>query len=106
MYNIICLSTFQRATKKLFNTQDIETLAKILQDNPKSGDVIRGSGGIRKLRFATNKGKSGGARIIYFFQDEKGRIFLITAYTKNKKETLSQSEINELKKLTDNLKGG
>ena len=94
MYEIVLLNTFQRATKKLFNKKDIETLAKILQESPTAGDVLRGTGGVRKLRFAKHKGKSSGARIIYFYQDSKDRIFLITAYTKNKKYNLSQSEIN------------
>ena len=105
MYQIISLSTFQRAIKKILTTNDIDAIAKILQENPKAGDVIKGTGGVRKLRFATHKGKSSGARIIYFFLDSNNRIFLITAYTKNNKDNLTQSEVNELKKLVDRLKG-
>lgn len=104
MIDIIILKTFQRATKKLLKSVDIEKLADILRDNPASGAMIRGSGGIRKLRFATSKGKSGGLRVIYYYQDSKGRIFLITAYPKNEKDNLSQGEVNDLKKLVQHLK--
>jgi hypothetical protein len=106
MTEIIVLKTFAKATKKLMSKNDIEMLAKILKENPKAGDVIRGSGGVRKLRFARDKGKSSGFRIIYFFQDSKGKVFLITAYTKADKINLTQSEVNTLKKLTEQLNKG
>ena len=101
---IIALKTFIRATKKILTRGDLEMLAKVLRENPKTGAVIKGSGGVRKMRFATTKGKSSGLRVVYFFQDSKGRLFLITAYAKGDKENLSQAEVNELKKLTDQLK--
>jgi hypothetical protein len=61
--------------------------------NPEAGDLIQGTGGVRKLRWGRqNKGKSGGARVIYFYHDHGMPIFLIALYSKSEKVTLSQSE--------------
>jgi len=105
MIQIIALKTFDRAVKKLMSKADIEALASLLRHNPEEGVVVKGSGGIRKMRWAADKGKSGGLRIIYFYQDNRGRIFLITAYSKNQKKDLTDAEVNALKKLTSQLNG-
>ena len=104
MIEVIALKTFTRATKKLFKPGDIEILAKVLQETPEIGVIIQGSGGVRKMRFSTTAGKSGGLRIVYFFLDSKDRVYLITAYAKNEQENLTKAQINELKKLTEYLK--
>jgi hypothetical protein len=68
--------------------------------DPKMGDVIVGSGGCRKFRFARRgKGKSAGYRIITFFGGQNVPVFLITVFGKNEKANLSKAECNELKKL-------
>jgi len=61
---------------------------------------IRGSGGVRKLRWKTGmntKGKSGGVRVIYHFSNNF-LVLLITLYGKSQKENVTQAEKNELKK--------
>lgn len=69
--------------------------------NPKSGDLIQGTGGLRKLRWRSKgRGKSGGSRIIYFFRNTEIPLFLLTIFSKNEKVNMSNSEKNELAKMT------
>jgi len=63
-----------------------------------------GTGGVRKLRWASKgKGKSGDARVIYFYYNENIPLFLITIFGKNEKINLSKAERNELVKLVKEL---
>ncbi|CAN5309794.1 hypothetical protein BH20ACI1_BH20ACI1_23530 [soil metagenome] len=64
--------------------------------------MIVGSGGLRKMRFAIRgRGKSGGVRVIYYWTDESGYIFLLDIYAKNKKVDLSINEIKTLRKVVE-----
>ena len=73
--------------------------AELLAD-PKVGDVMRGTGGVRKMRFSfEHKGKSGGVRVIYIDFEVYEKIYLLTTYTKNEKENLTKEEQNEIRKL-------
>jgi hypothetical protein len=79
---------------------DLRRLQMELLEDPKVGAVMRGTGGVRKMRFAfEHKGKSGGIRVIYVDFEIYEKIYLLTAYTKNEKENLSADERNEIKKL-------
>jgi len=66
--------------------------------NPEAGDVIPGSGGCRKLRWAASgRGKRGGARVIYFLEQEHA-IWLLIVYTKAKFDNLPSEFLAELKR--------
>jgi hypothetical protein len=68
--------------------------------DPLTGDLIRGSGGVRKLRFGLDgRGKRGGVRVIYYFRDDHLPAFLLTLFAKNERSDLSQGEIAALRKL-------
>ena len=83
---------------------DLRKLQSELLSDPKVGDVIRGTGGVRKMRFAfEHRGKSGGARVIYVDFEVYEKIYLLTAYTKKEKENLSQEECNDLRRLIAGL---
>ena len=80
--------------------EDLRRLQMELLEDPKVGDVMRGTGGVRKMRFAfEHQGKSGGVRVIYVDFEVYEKIYLLTAYTKNEKENLTKDERNEIKKL-------
>ena len=71
----------------------------ILALNPEAGDVIRGGGGLRKIRWsAQGRGKRGGIRIIYYLL-EKDEIYLLFAYPKNKQEDLTNEQLRVLRTL-------
>ena len=82
------------------NDKDLRKLQEILLLNPKIGSVIRGTNGVRKMRFAfEHKGKSGSSRIVYVDFEVQEKIYLISAYAKNEKNNLSQAERNDIQKL-------
>ncbi len=71
-----------------------------ITENPDAGDIIRGSGGIRKVRW-TAKDKRGGVRVIYYWQRADSHIYLITLYAKNEMAGLSPAEIAALKRIVE-----
>jgi hypothetical protein len=75
-------------------------LVSFLATNPEAGDLIPGTGGVRKGRGALpGGGKSGGARVVYYFHNESIPIFLLAAYGKNEKANLSKAERNAIARL-------
>ncbi len=98
------LPEFTRRAERILTNEEIDALLYHLSANPDAGNLIEGTGGIRKLRWASKgKGKSGGSRIIYFFYNETIPLFLLTIFSKSEKENLSKSERNELGRLTRKL---
>lgn len=95
------LPFFQKKWKAMgLDDKDLRRLQEELIADPKVGAAMQGTGGIRKMRFAFEKrGKSGSIRVIYVDFEVYEKIFLITAYPKNEKESLTQSEKNELKQM-------
>ncbi|MDR2167971.1 MAG: type II toxin-antitoxin system RelE/ParE family toxin [Clostridiales bacterium] len=84
---------------------DLLELQKYLMKNPTSGNIIIGTGGARKLRFALpNKGKRGGVRVIYVdvLQDEQ--IHLLLCYAKSKQGNLTETQRQQLKALIKIIK--
>ncbi len=85
---------------------DAERLAIVtwIAANPESGDVIEGTGGARKVRFAgKGKGKSGGYRVITFFSGAGIPVFLLNIFAKNEKSDLTVKERRVLKFVLDNI---
>ena len=95
------LPIFQKRWKELgLNDDDLCKLQVELLENPKVGDVMQQTGGVRKMRFAfQHRGKSGSTRVIYVDFEVYEKIFLITAYSKNEQDNLSDSERKEIKQL-------
>jgi len=98
--------TFTRKWKELGLTDDnLRELQKILLDNPKAGDVIQGTGGLRKIRIPLdNTGKRGGGRVIYVDIEFKETIYFINVYTKNEKDDLTEEEKRAFKTVVKILK--
>lgn len=95
------LPLFRSKWEKLGLTdKDLRRLQEMLLADPKVGAVMRGTGGIRKMRFAfEHQGKSGSVRVIYIDFEVYEKIYLITAYPKNEKDNLTEGERNELRQL-------
>lgn len=92
---------FLAATRKLLNDEERALLVEYLAYNPSAGDLIPGTGGLRKLRWGLEgRGKRGGARVIYFYHNVNLPLFALTAYAKNERADISQAERNEFHKLT------
>jgi hypothetical protein len=103
---VLQLPKFMAEATELIGTDGIEELAVYMIDHPDAGDVIPGSGGIRKLRWAAKgKGKRGGARIIYLYVVVAARIYLMRCYAKNVKPDLTADEKKQLRQIAAHLKG-
>lgn len=87
----------------LKETEKIELIA-YLSMNPCSGALIKGAGGIRKLRWArSGSGKRGGVRVIYYFHDAQMPLYLLTIFGKNEQANLSKEEKNSLSRFVKQL---
>ena len=101
MQTIVELPEFLRRSEKLLNAAERFSVINYLAAHPASGDLIKGTGGIRKPRWsAQGKGKSGGVRIIYYYHSDSTPLFLLTLFGKGEKTNLSKSERNDLTKVT------
>jgi hypothetical protein len=75
--------------------------------DPTCGVLIEGTGGVRKVRFALGgRGKSGGARVVYFFHNETIPAFLLNIFAKNEKQNMSKAELNALARIVELIKRG
>lgn len=89
---------FTRQVLSLLDDDEYRELQNILLDDPEAGDVIKGGGGIRKIRFGIQgRGKSGGVRTIYFWKKAADQIYMLLMYPKSKKDTLTDVETEILR---------
>ncbi len=96
--------TFTRLIVELLTEDEYRELQNDLLDNPEIGDLIKGGGGIRKMRFGTTgRGKSGGIRVIYYWIKNDDQIYMLVAYPKSKKDSLSDKETAILRDLVKEL---
>lgn len=90
---------FTRRVHEYLTDDEYAALQWALALRPEAGAVIPGSGGIRKLRWAgKGHGKRGGLRVIYYWRDRKGEIWLLTLYAKNEAENIPLHVLRELRK--------
>jgi putative component of toxin-antitoxin plasmid stabilization module len=95
---------FLSVTKKLMDDAERAELVLHLAYNPTAGDVVPGSGGVRKLRWGLEgRGKRGGARVIYFYHDMEMPLLLLKAYAKNEQEDLSQIQLKKMQQFTTQM---
>ena len=98
-------SIFTRQIKQLATDDELKELQTELIAQPEKGDIIKGTGGLRKVRMGVgNQRKSGSVRVLYFLAHED-KIFLVLAYPKSVKDSLTNEEKTKLKHLVQLLKG-
>mgnify|MGYP005857149935 FL=1 len=94
---------FTKLIQKLISDEGYHLLQLQLSMRPESGNVIKGSGGIRKIRWSgSGRGKRGGIRVIYYYFTEDEQIYMLYAYPKSKKDDLTADQIKQLKQLVEN----
>ena len=98
-------SIFTKQWEELgFNEEDLRLLQNQILENPRIGDVIPGTGRLRKMRFAfNNRGKSGSSRVCYVDFAVFETVYLMTVYQKNEKTNLSKKECNDIKKIIEQI---
>jgi mRNA-degrading endonuclease RelE of RelBE toxin-antitoxin system len=95
---------FTRYLPKYLDDEQYRKLQDALVAAPEMGDVIPGTGGFRKLRWADvrrGKGRRGGLRIIYYWFDGQNQIWLMTVYDKNEAADLTPEQRKTLKAAID-----
>lgn len=96
--------TFTRLLVDLLTDDEYASLQNALMENPEAGDILKGGGGIRKLRYAqTGRGKSGGVRVIYYWLRDNGQIYMLLIYPKSKKDNLTDKETALLREFVKEL---
>jgi hypothetical protein len=96
--------TFTRLVTGLLADEDYRMLQGELLADPARGDLVKGGGGIRKMRFAASgRGKRGGLRVIYYWGKAKDRIYLLVIYPKSRKDDLSDQETAILREYVKEL---
>lgn len=97
---------FERVRQNYLADDEIRLLQTTLMANPAAGDLIRGSGGIRKIRWvAAGHGKRGGLRVIYYWVSRRNHILLLTMYRKSEVSDLKPAEVSALRTLVESLEG-
>src|SRR3954452_21237429 len=92
---------FLSTTRQLMSDEERALLVDYLAHNPTAGELVPGTGGVRKLRWGLEgRGKRGGARVIYFYHSTDFPLFALTAYAKNERADLSQKDRNDFRQLT------
>ena len=97
--------TLTRLLTALLTDDEYAGLQNVLVENPERGDIlIKGGGGIRKLRHALpGRGKSGGVRVIYYWLRDDGQIYMLLIYPKSKKDDLTDRETALLREFVKEL---
>ena len=95
-------SVFTRQLTELLADDELNALQWALMADPEKGDLIRGSSGLRKLRWAgSGRGKRGGLRIIYYWHVPGSIILFLLAYPKNEQDNLTAAQLKFLKSIIE-----
>jgi hypothetical protein len=104
LITLVELPEYIRDAGRLLDEESQDEVKSFLSRNPQAGQIMQGTGGVRKLRWARQgSGKSGGVRVIYYFYNETMPLFLLNMFGKNEKANLSKAERNKMAKLVSIL---
>jgi mRNA-degrading endonuclease RelE of RelBE toxin-antitoxin system len=99
---IIETPIFTRRVQELLSDEEYRQLQLAIASQPEVGPILRGSGGIRKLRWsAQGRGRRGGVRVIYYWAVAQDQILMLFIYPKNEQDTLSQEQLRLLKSIVE-----
>lgn len=97
---------FEKIRVRYLDDEEYRLLQCLLLAHPGRGDLIRGSGGVRKLRWAVEgRGKRSGLRVIYYWRVLKDSVYLLTIYRKSEISDLTRSEIKVLRNIVRQIEG-
>lgn len=102
---VVEMPEFIRQAKMCMDDELRESFISHIAANPLQGELVVGTGGIRKIRWAADahQGKRGGVRVLYYYHNQSIPIFLFTVYGKSKKANLTQAERNVLKTIISKI---
>ena len=102
---VVETTEYTKQAESCMDKKSRDDFISYIAQNPLEGELISGTGGARKIRWTadSNQGKSGGSRVIYYYHNQNMPIFLFTAYGKNQKGNISDSEKNLLKTIIKSI---
>ena len=104
MHTVAETPEYLRRCDKLLTEGERRDVVDYLAAHPKAGDLMEGTGGVRKIRWArAGRGKSGGVRIIYYVHSEAMPLYLLTVFAKNERANLSKAERNDMAEMVELL---
>ena len=99
MFTFVEAPLFTKLVGEYLADREYAALQQALSENPELGDVIPGSGGVRKVRWGTRgRGKRGGVRVVYFVRKDPGVIWMLTIYAKNVAESVPVQLLRRIRK--------
>ena len=99
MFTFVEASLFTKLVGEYLADREYAALQQALSENPELGNVIPGSGGVRKVRWGTRgRGKRGGVRVVYFVRKEPGVIWMLTIYAKNVAQSVPVELLRRIRK--------
>ena len=99
---IIETRIFSRRIKELMSDDEYRVLQETLVNRPGMGDIVQGTGGLRKVRWKQEgRGKSGGVRVIYYWMTEDEQLYMLYVYPKSKQEDLTAEQKRVLKSIVE-----
>jgi hypothetical protein len=102
LWTFVETALFTRLIAEYLSDDEYAALQQALVASPEAGDVIPGSGGVRKLRWSVaGRGKRGGIRVIYYLRLQQGQIWMLTVYAKNVTETIPAHILKKIKEEID-----
>ncbi|SRR5258708_6099251 len=98
MFTFIESPSFERVRDLYLNDEEYAALQQFMMTNPEAGDIVRGSGGVRKLRWKRETaGKRGGLRVIYFVRYRPNEFWMLTLYAKTSQQNVPADILKKLK---------
>ncbi len=102
MFTVIETSLFQKQWPNYWTEEERGEFAAYIAESPAAGDVVPGSGGIRKVRWRrAGTGKSGGVRVIYFTRTPEQEVVLLLMYSKAKTDNITGSRLKEIRRVLE-----
>ena len=99
---IIETPIFTKRVQEILSDNDYRLFQIKIISDPEAGKLIKGSGGIRKIRWsASGRGKRGGSRILYYWYNEQNLLLMLFIFKKNEKDDLTKDQINILKSIVE-----
>jgi len=105
LLTVVEFTLFIHAVQEVWDEAECALFTSYIAENYEEGDLISGTGGLRKIRWSRpGIGKKGGVRVIYYYYDQMTPVFLVYAYAKNVQENLTAGDKKYLSMLTEKLK--
>jgi hypothetical protein len=105
MQTIAETAHYSHRVAKLLSEEERDEVVLMIATEPLAGDIIEGTGGLRKIRFGKgSRGKSGGVRVIYYYHDMHSPTLLVAIFAKNEKSNLSKAECHALATVVAEIK--